>query len=148
MSDNSIPGTSPADRGQPEGVADLLKQLRDDALALIRQETALLKTETGENIAKLSRNAAYVAAGGLVALVGVIFILHAVTGLLTILLVEAGLEEHALWVAPLIVGAIVAAIGAVLTQKGIATLKTTSLTPDKTIDSLKKDTEWLQHKTA
>jgi hypothetical protein len=48
------------------------------------------------------------------------------------------------WLAALIVGLVVAVIGLVLVQRGRAALKQTTLKPEKTIESLKEDKEWVQ----
>jgi hypothetical protein len=130
-----------------ESIADLIKDLRDEALSLVRQEVALAKTEMSEKLVRTVRNTAYAIAGALVAFLGLVFILQAVTALTGIGLRAAGMSaEQCLWVAPLIVGVVVAVIGATLVTKGIATLKNESLVPEKTIDSLKGDKAWIQSK--
>ena len=130
-----------------ESIADLIKDLRDEALLLVRQEVALAKTEMSEKLVRILRNTAYAIAGALVAFLGLVFILQAVTALTGIGLRAAGMsEEQCLWLAPLIVGVVVAVIGATLVTKGIATLKNESLVPEKTIDSLKGDKTWIQSK--
>jgi Putative Actinobacterial Holin-X, holin superfamily III len=131
-----------------ESIADLIKELRDDALLLVRQEVGLAKTEMSEKIGRALRNVAYAIAGGLVAFLGLVFILQAVTVLTGVGLKAAGVaSEHCLWLAPLIVGVIVAVIGTILVTKGIATLKNETFVPEKTIDSLKGDKAWIQSKT-
>jgi bifunctional ADP-heptose synthase (sugar kinase/adenylyltransferase) len=140
-------GTSGAD-SRSESIADLIKQLRDEALALVRQEVTLAKTEISEKLSRSLRNTSYALAGALVAFLGLVFILQAVTVLTGIGLKAAGLsDEQCLWLAPLIVGVVVAVIGTTLVTKGIATLKHESLVPQQTIDSLKTDKAWIQNKT-
>ena len=132
-----------------ESVADLIKELRDEALLLVRQEVALAKTEMSEKIGRTLRNTAYALAGALVAFLGLVFVLQAVTALVGVGLRSAGLApEQCLWLAPLIVGVVVAVIGTTLVTKGIATLKKESLVPEKTIDSLKGDKAWIQNKAS
>ena len=146
--------TSPDSRsagtdGQSESIADLVKDLRDDATLLLQQEMALAKTEISEKIDHLLRNAAYAIACSLVAFVGLIFVLQSVTVLIGLGLKKAGLtDDQVLWLAPLILGVIVAVIGAILISKGMAAMKKESLIPEKTISSLKKDKEWIQNKTS
>ncbi len=130
-----------------DSIPTLLKQLRDDSTSLVKQEVALFKTEMSEKASRLGRNSVYVAVGGFVALLGLIFILQAVSSLVTVGLVAAGLDPgYALWLGPLIVGLVVAIIGIVLVQKGISTIKSESLKPHQTIDSLNQDKEWIQRK--
>ena len=131
-----------------ESIADLVKELRDEALLLVRQEVTLAKTEVSEKIARTLRNTGYAIAGALVALLGVVFILQAVTVLIGIGLKAAGFSDaQCLWLAPLIVGVVVAVIGTILVTKGIHTLKSETLVPEETIDSLKNDKAWIQRKT-
>jgi hypothetical protein len=56
-------------------------------------------------------------------------------------------EKQSLWASPLILGVIVAIVGAILISKGIAAVKNESLVPEKTVESLKNDKEWIQNKT-
>ena len=115
---------------RPESIADLIKELRDDALLLVRQEVALAKTEMSEKIGRALRNTAYAIAGALVAFLGLVFILQAVTAFIGVGLKAAGVaSEQCLWLAPLIVGLVVAIIGTILVTKGIATLKNETLVP-------------------
>jgi hypothetical protein len=131
-----------------ESIPDLIKELRDEALLLVRQEVALAKTEMSEKIGRTLRNTAYMIAGALVAFLGLVFILQAVTALTGVGLKAAGVApEQCLWLAPLIVGVVVAVIGTIFVTKGIATLKNETLVPEKTIDSLKGDKAWIQSKT-
>lgn len=106
-------GLAPSENDSRTGsVTDLLKELRDEMTLLIRQEVALAKTEFSEKSARISRNVILAVAGALAAFVGVIFILNSVSALVGIGLIAAGLGEHAIWLAPLIVGVVVAIIGA------------------------------------
>lgn len=141
-------GTMAQPNGRSESIADLIKDLRDEAMLLVRQEVALAKTEISEKMARIVRNTAYAIAGALVAFVGLIFILQAATVAIGIGLHEAGLtEKQSLWASPLILGVIVAIVGAIFISKGIAAVKNESLVPEKTVESLKNDKEWIQNKT-
>jgi hypothetical protein len=76
-----------------------------------------------------------------------IFILHSLVGLLLVGLLRAGLSEGvATWLAPGIVGLVVAGVGYALVQKAKSTLSRESLAPEKTIQSLKEDKQWTQEK--
>ena len=130
-----------------ESIADLFKELRDEGILLVRQEVALAKTEMSEKIARILRNVGYVVAGLLVAFVGCVLILEAASALLAIGLIDAGLKEQAVWLAPLIVGVVVVVVGAVAAMKGVNTVKNESLKPEQTIDSITEDKKWIQNKT-
>lgn len=130
-----------------ESIADLFKDLRDEAVLLVRQEVALAKTEMSEKIARIGRNLGYVATGLLATFVGCVLILDAASAGLAIGLADAGLREQAPWLAPLIVGIVVVTVGAVVARKGINTIKNEPLKPQQTIDSITEDTKWIQNKT-
>jgi hypothetical protein len=127
--------------------ASLIRELRDETTTLLRQEVALAKTELTEKASFLGRNSIYLAAGALVAYAGFFFILHSIVGLLQAGLMKVGLSEFvASWLAPGIVGLVVAGIGYALIQKARSTLARESLAPEKTIQSLKEDKQWTQEK--
>jgi xanthine/uracil permease len=108
---------------------------------------ALAKTEMSEKASKFSRNAVYLAIGGLVAYAGFMFILLMLMRLLSLGLIRMGLSEGLVsWLAPAIIGLIVAAVGYALVQKAINTFSRESLAPEKTIQSLKEDKQWTQEK--
>jgi VIT1/CCC1 family predicted Fe2+/Mn2+ transporter len=126
---------------------DLLRDLRDETSTLFSQEVSLARHEMSEKINKMGKDAAYVASGGLVLYAGVLFILAAVSVLCSLLLVQLGVSAlTSQWLAPLIIGVIVAGIGAALVIGALRALKHTSLTPEKTVQSLKEDKQWVQQK--
>lgn len=134
-------------RSDARSLSDLIKNLRDETTLLVRQEFELAKTEMGEKAAKAGRNAGYIGAGSVLAHAGAIVLLLGLSALLYYGLVEMGMAHMiAGWLAPLIVGAVVALIGYVLIQKGVSTLKHESFIPNKTVDSLKENQQWLSHK--
>lgn len=132
--------------GKP-GIGSLLRDLRDETTELFRQEIRLARTEMAEKAAKAGRNAAYVAAGGLVLLAGAMGLMAAAAYAIATILHRAGLGlDNATWIGWLIVGGAVAAIGYVLLQKGISTLKDMDPMPRKTVETIKEDKQWLTNK--
>lgn len=127
-------------------IGELLKELRDETSTLVRQELALAKAEMSEKAAKAARNAAYAGAGAVLAYLGLLFGLLAASVGLALLLASWGLEWHAWWLGPLIVGAVVGVVGCAMAAKGVHTLKQQSPVPEKTVQSLKEDKQWLQDK--
>lgn len=126
-------------------IGSLLRELMDEARELLKQEVTLAKTEAKEKVSVLGQNGAYLAAGGLVAFAGVLFILGGVSALLSAVLENAGLSpDTARWLGPAIVGLVVAMIGYILVHKALKTLKEGSLKPEKTIQSLQEDKQWIQ----
>ena len=101
-------------------IGSLLRELFDEARDLFRQEVSLAKTEATEKASLLGKNVAFIAAGGLVAFAGALFILAALSVLLSWLFRIAGLSpETATLLGPLTVGLVVPIIGDVLVDKGL-----------------------------
>ena len=127
----------------------LLKKLRDDTTTLVRDEISLAKTEISEKVATTSRNVGYLAAGALVAYAALLLILQGLSLMLREQFILRGMSEaNAALLGFLIVGVLVGMIGAVLIAKALNTLKTESLTPTKTAETLKEDKEWVQDKVS
>ena len=128
-------------------VGDLLKELRDETGDLLREEVALVRTEMSEKVGRTLRNTAYLAAGGMIALLGVVFLLLALTSGLAIAFEAGGMDEAtALWLAPLVVGLVVALIGYALVQKAISTLRNERMYPEKTAQTMKENYRWAKEK--
>jgi Putative Actinobacterial Holin-X, holin superfamily III len=120
---------------RPErSIGSLFADLARDTSMLIRQEVALAKAEIAKGIAEIGTGAGMVVAGGLVALIGLVFLLLA-----AVLALSKVVEP---WLAALIVGVVVVALGAVLALVGKSKLKTDSLVPRRTLRTLKDDAEW------
>ena len=132
---------------QPErSLGDLLRELRDESTTLLREEVALAKTEITEKTSKVGRNVALAIAGALVAHLGLIFLLLALSEGLTVALADMDLPFHGEWIAPLVVGTIVGGIGVALMLKAKKTIAGTSIVPEKTIHTLKEDKQWVTNK--
>jgi hypothetical protein len=94
----------------------------------------LARVEIREEAAKAGRAAGLLAAGGLIAYLGLgLLAMAAAWGLAEV--VDAG------W-AFLIVGLVVAAIGAVVVIKGRDQLREVRPVPDETVETLKEDARW------
>lgn len=136
-----------SESSHPNSIPGLLRELRDETTTLMRQEVALAKTEMKENVSRLGSHAAHIAVGGVVAYAGVIVLLIGIGHLLGAVLIRAGLDrEVAQWLAPTIVGLIVAIIGWVMLSKAKSAIAHEDIAPRKTIDSLRDNKQWAQSK--
>ena len=127
-------------------LGQLLKELTRELSTLFRQEVDLAKTEMHEKASRVGANLGSLAVGGAVAFLGAVALLLAVIYGLGSLLNNFLSPETASWLAPLIVGGILAAVGTSLVKKALATLKRESLTPQRTTQSLQENKEWLKQK--
>jgi H+/gluconate symporter-like permease len=137
-SDTSAPSNS---------IPGLLRDLKDEAGTLLKQQVTLAKVELKENVSRLGGHLAKIAVGGVVTFVGAIVLLVGLGQLLGVLLESAGLsEDTAQWLGPVIVGLIVAVIGWALLAKAKKALANESIKPRQTIETLKADQQWAQNK--
>ena len=134
------------ERKDERSIGQLLKELTHESSTLLKQEVDLAKTEMSEKASRVGANLGEVAVGGAVALLGAIGLLMAVIYGLGAILNNFLSPETASWLAPLIVGGILAAVGYSMIKKALETLKRESLTPQKTTQSLQENKEWLKQK--
>ena len=118
-------------------LGELFGDLARDMGTLVSQELALARTELTDKAARVGKEIAMLAVGGLVAYAGLLAIIAAVI----VLIADRGVP---LWVSALVVGLIVAGIGYVLVQRGISALKHEDFAPRQTIQSIKEDTRWVK----
>ena len=117
-------------------VSALLSDLATETGTLLRHEIALFKTELQEKLGRLGRGVGAVAAGGVIAFSGWLALLAAaVLGLSEVL---------APWLAALIVGLVVLAIGGGLLLFGKRRISADALVPDRTLNSLREDQAWIR----
>jgi hypothetical protein len=118
---------------EQRSVGELFGQLSQDLALLVRQEAELAKTEVQAKMSRLTTDLVSLATGGIVALIGALALAAAVV----LLLVDPiGLAP---WLAALLVGVVLGAIGYVMLQKGLRDLKGIDPTPRRTVESLKED---------
>jgi uncharacterized integral membrane protein len=136
----------PGERKEDRSIGQLLKELTQESSTLLKQEVSLAKTEMSEKATRIGANLGEVAVGGAVALLGAIALLLFAINALASLLSKFMSPGIAVWLAPLIVGAVLAGVGYSLITKALATLKQESITPQKTTQSLQENKEWLKEK--
>jgi hypothetical protein len=138
-SDTSTPSST--------SIAGLLKELRDEASTLVKQQIALAKAELKENATRTGSQVAQIAVGGVVTFVGAIVLLIGIGQLLGILLQATGLsDDTAQWLGPVIVGLVVAIIGWSMLARAKKAIATEAVAPRQTIETLKADQQWAQNK--
>jgi len=121
-------------------VGGLLQRLTYEVPSLITKELALAKAEISESFRATKAGAGSVATGGAVLLGGfIVLLMSAVYGLSNV--VE-------LWLAALIVGAVVVVIGIIMVSAGKKKFEASSFKPERTIHSLNKDKEAVKGHTS
>lgn len=125
----------PADRS----LGDLFSELSQEMTTLVRQEVDLAKEELSHKAANVGKDVGFLAAGAAIAYAGLLAIVAAIVIIVA----------HALpwWLAALIVGIVVAGIGGFLIYRGMENLKSVSLAPKATLETLKEDKQWASDQT-
>jgi len=118
-------------------VTELFSGLARDTQDLLRNELALAKAEMTESAKKMVSAVVKVAAGALVLYAGFLMLLWAAV---------FGLRETDIswWASALIVGGAALFVGLVLTLWAKSQLKSASLAPTQTAESLKEDRAWVK----
>ena len=116
-------------------IGELFGDLVQQTGTLVRQEVKLATTELSDKASRVGKDIGALAVGGAVAYAGFLALLAAII----IGLGQLGLPW---WIAALIVGVVVVAIGGLMVQKGLTALKHQSMMPQQTITSLKEDQTW------
>lgn len=132
------------------GLTDLIKDLRDESMHLLRQEVNLAKTEMQEKVHFFTDQSVKIAIGLGVLTVGALGLLSAAAFLLGALIdqfVDNLNASAANGLGFLIVGALAALIGYVMYSSARSKLAKEPVTPERTIQSLKDDKQWLTNKS-
>lgn len=144
LADTTPAGTD----GRPEpSILRMIKDLRDDALALGRQEIALAKREMASKATRLGRNAVFLGIGAVIALYGLFFVFLSVNNLIFAGLGKAGFSGAvANWLAPVLVGMMLLVVALALTLKSLRAMRKARPVPERTVATLREDKEWLKRK--
>jgi len=126
------PGVERETQQRPLG--ELFAELASETGTLVRKEVELAKTEMTAKAAAAGKNAAMVAVGGGVIFVGGLALVAALILALGTLI--------PLWVSALLVGMVIAGVGAVLVMNGIKAFKRIDPMPRETIRTLEEDKQW------
>jgi hypothetical protein len=121
----------------PPNMAALVGGIIGDAQQLIRQEITLARSELQQEWNKIKTATVSMAAGGLVALVGVFLLAWGVVHLLHWASGQPDPATVPLWGWFLIVGAVFAAVGGGLLYRGVSKAGEVQV-PPQTVDSLKE----------
>jgi putative Mn2+ efflux pump MntP len=129
---------------EDRSLGQILRELRDESSALLHKEVDLAKAEMSEKASRVGSNLGSMAVGGGVAFAGALALLAAVITGLTSLLSKVMSPGVAVWLAPLLVGLVLAFIGYGMIKKAVAALKQERIAPTQTTESLKENKEWLK----
>ncbi|HEX6071210.1 MAG TPA: phage holin family protein [Longimicrobiaceae bacterium] len=140
------PTTADGDGRRPaldnRSIGDLIRELADEGRSLLRSEVSLVKAELSDKVHVYERNSSRIAIGGAFLLAALFFVLWAVNMGVTALLTLAVEEEIAIWLAPLLIGIILAVVGRSMVKGGANEIRHEGLVPERTARTLRDDTRW------
>jgi uncharacterized membrane protein YqjE len=122
-----------------ESWGELIGELAGQLVGLARDEVALARRELEQKLKTVQSAAAVIAIGAIVALIATLSVCAAV--------IIALAEYVGPWQSALIVGLILGMAAGVTILIGVSRFKRTSLKPEKTIETLEENKEWLKELT-
>jgi hypothetical protein len=124
-----------ADRTDNRSLGDLLAELSRETAQLVRKELELATTEMTAKAKQAGAQVGVAAVGGALAHAGLLMFLAA----LVLGLSQLGVTP---WLSALIVSFLTMGTGYMLANRGMTGLRTTNITPTRTMESLKEDSRW------
>ena len=124
------------DMREDRSLGELIGELANETSTLVRQEVALAKAELTQKATRVGVQLGSLVVGGAIAYAAFLAILAAV-------IIGLG-RLIPLWVAALVVGAVVAAVAYSLVSKALRALKQIDVTPRQTVETLKEDAQWVK----
>ena len=121
--------------GSEAPLGELLRRFGQDAGTLIKQEITLAKLELRESVKGLAQDAGKLGAAAGLALFGGF-------ALLAFVIIGLGDLIDNYWLSALIVAVLLLGAAAVLAKGALAHMKSNSLAPQETVQTLKEDQRW------
>ena len=129
------------ERERDASVSQLLSGIVGDAQTLVRQEIALARQEVREEIdAAKSAGIKLGIAGAVLAIGGLLLVLTLAQGI-------ADLLNWPVWAGYGLVGLVLAIVGYVMLSSAQKQIKEVKPVPEKTVETLKENVEWIKDRT-
>ena len=124
------------------GIGSLVRDLADGSATLVRDESKLARIEIAAAVKGVATGTAFIASGGVLALLGGLSLLAGVI----LLIGDQWLPKDLYWLAALLVVVISGGIALLFLRRGLSLLSPSALAPDQTVQTLKEDKEWLKQR--
>lgn len=129
------------EEGEEPSLARLLGELVGDAQHVVRKELELAKVEIQNEVNRLKQSAISFTAGAGMATGGSLLLLF------TIVYALADGLAWPMWLSFLVVGGVTTIAGGVLLAVGRARARKVDLVPRETVESLRKDVQWMKEQS-
>ena len=135
-----------APRSENESLPSLFSRLGDDVMQLFDTKMSLLKVELKEEANTYARGGAMIAVGGVIAAIGFALLNVAVAFGISILLAGVEMSQSARYaIGFLAAGVLYLIVGAIIVSAMKNRLAKQHLVPDRTVEELRKDKQWLKN---
>ena len=137
--------TAPITRAD-DNLPTLFSRLGDDVMQLFDTKMSLLKVELKEEANTYARGGAMIAVGGVIAAIGFALLNVAVAFGISILLARVEMSQSARYaIGFLAAGVLYLIVGAIIVSAMKNRLAKQHLVPDRTVEELRKDKQWLKN---
>ena len=129
------------EREHDPSMAQLISGIVGDAQELVRKEIALARQEVREELGAAKNAAIKLGIAGAVLAVG---------GLLVVLAIAKGIADALdwpAWAGYALVGVVLAIVGGVLFAAGQRQIKNVHPVPERTVETMKENVEWIKDRT-
>jgi len=138
--------TTPPVTRTEDNLPTLVSRLGDDVMQLFDTKMSLLKVEIKEEANAYARNGAMIAIGGVIAAIGFALLNVALAFGISVLFADTTLSQPARYALGFVsAGALYLVIGAIMISVMKSRLAKQHLVPDRTIQELRKDKQWLKN---
>jgi uncharacterized membrane protein YqjE len=135
-----------AKRGDNESLPNLVSRLGDDVMELFKSQLELFKVEVKEEVNSYTRGIAIIMVGAVIATVGFALLNVAIAFAVSTLFAQAEFSQPASYALGFVVtGAFYVLVGGVVVLLMKNRLARQNLVPERTVQELRKDKEWLKN---
>jgi hypothetical protein len=131
---------------EDRSLGELLRELSSETRGLVRKEIDLAKAEAAEKVSFLGGRLGEIALGGGLGLLGGLALLAAVITGLTALLDLFLTTELSAFLAPLLVGSVLAFMGYTRVKAALGQMRSEGIAPRLTTQTLQENKVWLKEK--
>jgi uncharacterized membrane protein YqjE len=133
-------------RNDNENLPRLFSRLGDDVMQLFDTKMSLLKVEIREEANEYARSGAMIAVGGIIAAMGFALLNVALAFCISTLLADTALSQPAKYAIGFVsAGILYLIVGTIIISAMKNRLAKQHLIPDRTVEELRKDKQWLKN---
>lgn len=138
--------TAMSPRTETDNLPSLFSRLGDDVMQLFDTKMSLLRVELKEEANAYARGGAMIAVGGVIAAIGFALLNVAVAFGISVLLAGVDISQPARYAIGFVAaGLLYLVVGGIMVTTMKNRLAKQSLVPDRTVEELRKDKQWLKN---